>query len=265
MKSRLRHHRGLIQGQGDNLKENPTMADSIYLNKHAAVRVVVGVVCLFSMLGSVLIVISYCFFKQLRSEARTILLNLSLMDFGVGLANFVGVVVYFDKYYKKSTATAGTAELLPNVSSVVDDMCKAQAFLAMYCTYASVLWTITLALYMHMLVFANWEKTRCYIYCIVYPFNYVLSALLCVWFILTKRLGHSPYNSSGWCSINVNSDYIGIIIGYDLWIYLGMVMCTSVYVSIFLYLRSDPVESYYILYITHIYYTLYIYIYIYIY
>ena len=35
------------------------MADSIYLNKHAAVRAVVGVVCVFSMLGSVLIVISY--------------------------------------------------------------------------------------------------------------------------------------------------------------------------------------------------------------
>ena len=222
------------------------MADSIYLNKHAAVRVVVGVVCLFSMLGSVLIVISYCFFKQLRSEARTILLNLSLMDFGVGLANFIGVVAYFDKYYKKSTATAGTVELLPNASSVVDDMCKAQAFFAMYCTYASVLWTITLAFYMHMLVFANWKKTRCYFYCIVYPFNYVLSALLCMWFMLTKRLGHAPYNSSGWCSlINVNSDYIATIIGYDLWIYLGMVMCTSVYVSIFLYLRSDTVESYY--------------------
>ena len=225
------------------------MADSIYLNKHAAVRAVVGVVCLFSMLGSVLIVISYCCFKQLRSEARTILLNLSLMDFGVGLANFVGIVVYFDQYYKDSTATAATAELLPNVSSVVDDLCKAQAFLAAFCTYASVFWTITLAFYMHMFVFASWEKTRWYIYFTVYPFNYVLSALLCVWFMWTKRLGHAPYNSSGWCSlINVNSDYIATIIGYDLWIYLGMVMCTTVYVSIFFYLHTDPVSPQFLVY-----------------
>ena len=209
-------------------------ASNAFQHKEWMVRAIVGAVCVLSMLGSLFVIFSYCCIKTLRSEARQILINLSLMDFGVGLANFVGIVAYFDGYYRDIDHS--TSKLRQNTSEIVDILCKAQAFVAAFSTLASVFWTIALALYMYLLVIANWKQTSKYFYHFAY-LSYVASVLMCIWYITTDRLGHAPYSASGWCSlINRRGDYIGVVIGYDIWIYLGMVVCTTVYLAIIAYL-----------------------------
>ena len=216
---------------------------NVYLDKHVTVRCVAGVTCVLSMLGSALVILSYCF-KDVRSPARHILVNLSLMDFGVGLANFIGITVFFDRYYFNPSTGATVPPSFFNMS-YMDDLCKAQAFFAAFTTFASVFWTITLAMYMYLLVFKYWKQmNKLRFFCVAYLFNYLLSAGICVWLLLTNRLGHAPYNSSGWCGIINNKldgtiDFIVTAIGYDLWIYLAMVICSTVYVAILLYLKTQ--------------------------
>lgn len=213
-----------------------------FLDKHVAIRSVVGATCLLSMLGSVLIVLSYCCFKQLRSQARQILVNLSIMDFGVGLANFIGIVVYFDGYYFDKSTNRTVHPSFYN-AGYIDELCKAQAFAASFTTLASILWTITLAIYMYLLVF-RYEPKMIRFYLLAYPLNYILSVAVGVWLLLTRRLGHAPYNSSGWCSIILvrgdhSIDLIATTIGYDLWVYLAIFICTTVYVAIVLFLKTE--------------------------
>ena len=225
----------------DPSMEPVSLPNDVFLDKNLAVQVVVGTTCVLSMLGSFLIILSYFCFKELRSQGRQILVNLSLMDFGVGFANFTGIAVNFDQYYY-NRSTGGLVEPSAQNMSYVDDLCQIQALVAMFCTYASVYWTATLAVYMYLLVFQNWQETNKYFYFIAYPFNYLLSAGICVWLWMTHRLGHAPYNSSGWCCLILvkkdhSVDLIATIIGYDLWIYLAIAICVTLYLAILLFLK----------------------------
>lgn len=214
---------------------------SIYVNKHAAIRATVGATCFLSMIGALFVAFSYLCYRDLRSQARQILFNLSLMDFGVGLANLSGIAIYFDRYYIDLHTGI---RLVPPIFIVY--LCKAQAFIAFFSTYASIFWTITLAVYMYFLIYQDLQQKKkgvgCCFLSFCYVLNYGLAGGLSLWFLLTKRLGHSIYGSTGWCTIivmepNHKFDYITVIIGYDLWIYLAIILCTTIYVSIFIYLN----------------------------
>ena len=211
---------------------------TIFLDKHVAVRSVVGITCILSMLGSLLIIISYFCVKDLRTTARQILINLSLMDFCVGLANLVGLSVYFDSYYFNKTSGN-----IVNAPDDIDALCQTQAFFSLFSTFSSILWTITLAIYMYLLVFRyNSVVNRSYV--VAYPFNYGLTFGICIWLVLTGRLGHSPYNSSGWCSLILvkkdhSIDFIATTIGYDLLVYLAIFICTAVYLAILMFLKTE--------------------------
>lgn len=202
--------------------------------KHLLVRGIVMVVCSLSMIGAIFVILSYACFKSLRTQARQILVNLSLMDLGIGAANFTGAAVNFDQYYKdmsNGTALTGT--------HAMDALCKTQAFVAHFTTYSSVVWTTSLAVYMYSLVFLNIRGTRLYLPA-CYALCYGLGVGLTVWLVLTSRLGHSPYNSSGWCSLIIVSpgskkvDMMAAVFGYDLWIYLTFFVCAVIYPTLIL-------------------------------
>lgn len=207
-----------------------------FTHKRSGIRVVVCLTCAFSVIGSLLIIASYIFYKELRTRVRLILVHLSLMDFGAAIANFIGAVVYFDQYYLNSPQ---------NVSEPVQISCVTQAAVALFCTNSSVLWTIMLALYLYFLIVhagSRWAKYSFYLFGAL---SYLLPLFVTVWLLATHRLGYAPYDSSGWCSLIVvqpgmegeEADLIVSIIGYDIWILLTMVLVPVLYVSIKLHVR----------------------------
>ena len=209
-----------------------------FLTKGLPVRLVVGLTCFLSIVGAALIILSYACFKSLRTKAREILLHLSLMDLGVAAANFIGDVVYFDQFYFKNNSAIEPINMVKN-------LCTAQAFFAIYFTLGSVLWTISLAVYLYfLLVHRSTHNAKYFLY-----FSYVLCwglpFFITLWLVLTHRLGYSPYNTAGWCSmIAVNpkthsKDYFAVVIGYDLWIYLAMVLVPVMYCSVRWFLREE--------------------------
>ena len=133
------------------LRLSPTL--ELWL-KGTPFRLIIGLTCALSVLGALFIVLSYGCLPSLRSNARWILLHLSLMDFGVGLVNLLGNMVYFDRFYF-SVASSGCYDYHLPARRAVQNLCITQAFFAMYFTYASVLWTISLAVYLYFLIVRN--------------------------------------------------------------------------------------------------------------
>ena len=193
-------------------------------------RAVVGVSCCLSILGSLLIILSYILFKERRTRAREILLHISLMDLGVALANLIGLSVYFDQFYFESH---------DNVTDYINGLCKTQAFFANYCTLSSILWTIALAGFLYFVI--TYHKTRIAIdfHRVSHIVCYALPLLVSLWLVFTNRLGYSPLDSSGWCTLISERKYAPLIVDYyatvfgnDLWVFVAMVTIPILYLSL---------------------------------
>ena len=206
-----------------------------------SVRAAVGVTCILSMIGAILIILSYVLIRDIRTKAREILVNLSLMDFMTAAANFTGVVVNFDTYLLDPTH--------PGISDhkyhLMNDFCKSQAFFAMYGTVASVLWTICIAVYVFLrIMLDNHNIAQKAVYC-CYVVSYGVPLILSLWFVLTGKLGYAPYGGSGWCSVIVynsttNERYtLNLIFANDIWIYLTIILVPLIFISLKFYLRYE--------------------------
>ena len=195
-----------------------------------SIRGVVGVTCILSMAGALLIILSYVLIREIRTTTRKILLHLSAMDFMATAGHSIGVFVNFDQYlvYNNNISAQHHAS--------VENVCKAQAFFSMYGTISSILWTNCMAVYIYLYVLqlpkVAWSMYAFYI------LNYGLPLLASLWFLLTGKLGYSPYSGSGWCSIIDYNIATGeryplvTIFANDMWIYLTVIVVPLIYVSL---------------------------------
>ena len=218
----------------------PTPSDSVFYKNDPILRGVVTAACLLSGVGAVLVMFSYFCSRQLRSQARLIILHLSFMDFGVALANFIGLTVYFNKYYLESYENQ---EDFDGVSPVVRYSCMTQAIVAVYCNNSSILWTLSVAIYLYFRIVTNPHSSekffRILLY-IMYAVNYGLPLMLTIWLALTNRLGFSPFDSSGWCSLitytettlSFSVDVYASFFGNDMLILVTLIAIPALYFSI---------------------------------
>ena len=196
-----------------------------------SVRVVVGITCCLSMIGAILIILSYVLIKDIRTKAREILLNLSLMDLMVAAANLIGILVNFDSYLEHSPSDSHEYRVLDNV-------CKAQAFFAMYGTISSILWTNCIAVFIFFHILLEGRLSSSLTMCSFYLLSYGLPLIVNVWFLVTGKLGYSPYGSSGWCSVIVYDSAtkerfpLTLVFANDIWIYLTITLVPLIFISL---------------------------------
>lgn len=210
---------------------------SIFEDKNISVRTVVGITCVLSISGSLLIILSYLIQKN-RTKAREILVHISLMDLGVALSNLIGLSVYFDHFYSEGAT--------PPV--IIDYFCKIQAFFSMYCTLGSIFWTTALAAYLYIVILHHKNpKYSLYFLRFCCFLCYGLAIGISVWLLFIHKLGYAPYDSSGWCSLIVKDpnsptqevDLFVLIFAYDLWIYLAIILIVVFYVAIRSFLSNQ--------------------------
>lgn len=210
------------------------------LSKHLWVRIVIMCTCSLSILGALLVILSFAFCKDLRSRGRQILVNISIMDLGVAVFNLSGSAVYFDQLYQlqvcKNCTTLsygsiifpahceGQNTVMCPKSAPVHYLCLLQAAFALYFTYGSILWTNSLCVYLYFRVVHSGTQIARYSMYASYLFCYAIPLFLTLWLALTGRLGYSPFESSGWCSIilmdpsTMKRDIFASVFGYNLWI-----------------------------------------------
>ena len=216
-----------------------------FLTKGWPVRLIVGVTCFLSIVGAILIILSYVCFKNLRTRAREVLFHLSLMDLGVAAANFIGDIVYFDQFYHINGTNSYGHSVIIYPSKAVQNLCITQSFFGVYFTLGSILWTISLAVYLYFLLVHRDSHHAKYFLWFSYITCWGAPVFVTMWLVLTHRLGYSPYNSSGWCALVVvnpathSRDYYAVVIGYDLWIYLAMILVPVMYLSVRWFLREE--------------------------
>ena len=234
-------------------------SDAEFLDKDLSVRIVVGIACVLSALGALTIVASYVLFQRLRSRPRLILVHISLMDCLVAVANFAGNIANFDQYYLNANSTEEICTALSDNSApamigerfyrepslTIQILCEAQGTIALYATISSVLWTISLAVYLYFYIVNYRYRTAWYSYVFSYGFCYGMPAFVVGWLVYTKRVGFSPYNSSGWCSLKIydsasgeTSNFIAVV-GYDLWIYTAMITVTVCFLGLRGFLATE--------------------------
>lgn len=143
-------------------------------------RVVVAVVSLLSMIGATLIILSYVCIANMRTKSREILVHLSVADFGVACANFIGVVVDFDKQIRHCDGS-GTC-------TAINNLCTTQAFFAGFSTIASILWTLALSIYIYLFVVHEHRRLHSKIIYFFYLFCWGMPLIVSLWLVLTGKL-----------------------------------------------------------------------------
>ena len=224
-----------------------------FYHKSPGLRAVVGLTSALSIVGSLLIILSYLCFKDLRTKAREILMHISFMDMGVGLSNLVGIGVNFTKYYTCFNSTHehlgnDDARTPCNGSSLIEGLCLAQGSLATSFTIGSVLWTICLSMYLFILISQKGTREAKIFMRFAYFFCYLIPVGLIVWLNFTKRVGYSPFESTGWCGAifvrpNKKREIVASIFGYNLWMALTFVLVPVLSISTHIYIRDEVCSS----------------------
>ena len=219
---------------------------NIILQKGVAVRAVVGVTCSLSIIGSLLIILSYVCFKDLRTRARYILVHLSLMDLILAVSNLVGIAGNFDQ--RSRDFNKDSNQSLPTVLN--DTLyCRIQGLLTLYSTLSSILWTILLALFVYILVTAgNPKRITKFLMLFCYLLCYGLPLLPSLWAFFLGKVGYAPLQSSGWCALKshhvfhlnesgsnfycVSNDVYTNFFAYNLWILMAFCVIVFTYLSV---------------------------------
>lgn len=173
---------------GDSASQPFRNVSDPFTHKDVALRVVVALTCALSMIGALLIILSYIFLKNIRTKTRQIIAHLSIADFGVACANFIGATVYFDSYILKCRDSGNNMSLgIP--CGAVENLCTAQAFFANYFTIVSVLWTLSLSVYIHCLVVhSGMMRTHTMVVYFSYCFCWGMPLVISVWLLTTGKV-----------------------------------------------------------------------------
>ena len=164
-------------------------------------RVVTIVVCLLSVIGSLLIVLSFCCSRELRTKLRAYVLFISLMDIMYSSANLVGASIDFGQYLNQTRL----GEWRFNPPPTLDAVCIAQGAFAVYGTLASILWTVCMAAYVYFGVLCylkeRYERMLHGIYYSSHLISWLLPLYITAWALGMGQIAYTPWGSfGGWCT-----------------------------------------------------------------
>lgn len=203
------------------------------------IKVAAAVTCVLSMCGALLIIFSYICFKEMRTKAREILVHISIADFIVSCANFIGIAVDFNSLLAPLFSLKPDS-ITPYLQTV-NGFCVAQAFFSMFGGLGSILWTTAMAVYFYLRVMSTKKEVAQYSVYASYVLCYGGSLFMTAWFTATKRLGHTPVGGSGWCSLIIsedgNTDHFTLFFGGTLWLYFTFILLPILCISLLIQLK----------------------------
>ena len=197
-----------------------------------------AVACILSMFGSLAIILTFLLVKAIRSKARELIVHLSLMDLTYSTANFVGLWMPYHSHL--------TDNMNKNSSTyrIYHDVCLAQAFLAVYGTIGSVLWTLGLAVYLYYRIVSRDNIVTKRVVIALYILCYSLPLYVTIWLLVKKGLGYSdsPLSGGGWCSISDDIDPLENFMTYDIWMWLGIIILIPLYFLIHIHISDEVIN-----------------------
>lgn len=172
-----------------------TLAPTIN-EKYSWISDLIFSVCMLSVLGSSMIILTYWGFRSTRSPSRRLLVYLSLTDLVTALSNGVGVMVNFQ------------------YTSIG---CQAQAAVATFSSMSSYFWTVFLAVYLYLWIVHDKQELAQKLVVWFHVMAWGLPMVIVVTALGLNVLGldetyfysdhSSPSVTAGWCFIRSTYDY----------------------------------------------------------
>ena len=150
--------------------------------------------CSLSVIGSILMILPYVLWKDLRTGVRAIVTFLAIADLFTALGYIMGSFndITYENNRKDSEIKA---------CQEFDTVCQIQAYISSWSSLSSFWWTAILAFYLYWTIAkGDTKKVNRY-----FPLYHILawgSPLLVMFPLLaTHSLGYSIFAASGWCFI----------------------------------------------------------------
>lgn len=145
----------------------------------------------FSLLGSLLIIITFVAFKEVRTVGRAILVFLAFADFFTALGYMFGAGVYL--HYRPKLENEP-----PNGSYIT--LCKVQSFVTTFFPISSFLWTTNLAVYFFVAIVLRKVQVAKKMIVVFHIMAWGIPLLICIPAVATNTLGPAESRSSAsWC------------------------------------------------------------------
>ena len=218
----------------DPVEDSQCAAFYTEVGSHAvnvALTVVQGVVSFLSIVGSVLIILSYVTFKSLRTTSRLLIVHLAVANFMVTIPNFLSVFLDYESKFKLPGTIANNTEngsintvinvtntvtrtnitanslacsekhLLDHDSHVYCQVCVYQAFVSIIGTLASIFLTVCVCIHFFALVYYQNIKRASQLAYIYYVLAWLMPLGISLWLLFHNWLGFEPTYSTLNCAI----------------------------------------------------------------
>lgn len=144
-----------------------------------------------SCFGSLLIILVYCLFKDLRSTAQKIITFLAIADLISALGYIAGSINFIIHFNDTDE----------DECKVFDDLCIAQASVTSWSSLASFSWTLTLAFYFYVVIVYTKRTFASKLMIVYHIVAWVIPLFIVIPLAATSNLGYAPYAASNWCFV----------------------------------------------------------------
>ena len=158
------------------------------------------VACVLSIIGSILIILSYILWKDVRkSTARAIVFCLAICDLMSASGYLFAPIIFYVNYNASQTAEK-------NRTPIPIAACKFQSFWTTFFVLASFFWTSYLALYFVITLVlqkTQWSKKLMIFFILT---SWTIPFVICISALGSNWLGPARYSTVGsWCWVSDNN------------------------------------------------------------
>lgn len=144
---------------------------------------------LFSIIGSLLIIVTFVAFREVRTAGRAILVFLAVADFFTAAGYIFGSAVFL-KYY--DALSFNDSSYLP--------LCEIQSFITTAFPISSFLWTMNLAVYLFVAIVLRKVQLAKKLMIVFHIIGWGIPLLVCIPAVATGVLGPAEsHSSASWC------------------------------------------------------------------
>ncbi|XP_019849009.1 PREDICTED: probable G-protein coupled receptor 157 isoform X2 [Amphimedon queenslandica] len=159
--------------------------------------------CSLSVVGSIITILPYLLWKDVRTGLRRVITYLAIADFFTA-SGYIMASINYIVYDIKTEHMQNHRKGEP--CTRFDEVCQIQAYISSWSSYSSFWWTLLLALFFYFaIVKGGTKKVEKY-----FPLYHVLSwgspILVMFPLLVTGSLGYSLFAAGGWCFIGGDSE-----------------------------------------------------------
>jgi len=237
------------------VEDSQCAANITGFGSHSSVDIVLtviqGVISFLSIIGSVLLILSYAVLRRIRSKSRVLITHLAAANFLQALSSFVAVFMNFRTRFKVTDQEwqfCSSGQIFDSSVRVYCNLCIYLEFFSLIGTLSTIFWTVFVCIHFFILVSYRNTKLASRVTYIYYVTAWFVPLGICLWLLFHNWLGFEPTYSTVNCSIKTDcvphhhpysykgknnwNRVIGVLFGIKIWQVLVFLLIPCLFVAI---------------------------------